>query len=177
MKISMIKVGLLKCNCYLLEKNNQCLLIDSGDDYEKIKEFIKGKNVIGVLLTHNHFDHVSSADNLESDFNYKIYSQKDLKEGNFKIGDFSFEIIEVNGHTMDSYAFYFKEDKVMFTGDFLFKGTIGRCDLLESNYAEMLKSISKIKKYPDDIKIYPGHGMITNLGEEKISNPYFNGRA
>jgi len=174
MNISTIKVGLLKCNCYLLEKNNQCLLIDPGDDYNKIKEFIKDKNVIGVLLTHNHFDHVASADNLKEDYNLKIYSQKHLKEGTFQIGDFNFEIIETNGHTMDCYTFYFKDEKIMFTGDFLFKGTIGRCDLLESNYSIMLKSIEKIKKYPDDIKIYPGHGHSTILKEEKLYNPYFN---
>lgn len=174
MNISMIKVGLLKCNCYLLEKNKQCLLIDPGDDYEKIKEFIKDKNIIGVLLTHNHFDHVSSSDNLEEDYNLEIYNQKKLKEGSFQIGDFNFEIIKTNGHTMDCLTFYFKEEKIMFTGDFLFKGTIGRCDLLESDYKEMLKSIDKIKKYPDDIKIYPGHGLPSTLGEEKGYNPYFN---
>lgn len=173
MNISMIKVGFLKCNCYLLEKNNQCLLIDPGDDYNKIKEFIKDKNVIGALLTHNHFDHVSSADNLKEDYNIKIYSQKLLKEGNFSIGNFNFEVIETPGHTQDSFTFYFKEDKVMFTGDFLFKDTIGRCDLLESDYSIMLKSIEKIKKYPNDIKVYPGHGISTILGYEKENNPYF----
>lgn len=174
MNISMIKVGLLKCNCYLLEKNNQYLLIDPGDDYDKIKEFIKDKNVIGVLLTHNHFDHVASADNLKEDYKFNIYSQKQLKEGSLQIGDFNFEIIETNGHTMDCFTFYFEEEKIMFTGDFLFKGTIGRCDLLESDYTTMLKSIEKIKKYPDDIIIYPGHGLTTKLGEEKRYNPYLN---
>ena len=61
----------------------------------------------------------------------------------------------------------------MFTGDFLFYRTIGRCDLPESNYDEMLKSIDKIKKYPGDIKIYPGHGSSSVLEEEFKYNPYF----
>lgn len=173
MKVSKIKVGLLRCNCYLLEKEDQCLLIDPGDDYEKIVEWIKEKKIIGVLLTHNHFDHVASADNLKEDFNYPIYSPKKLKEGNFKIGNFELEVIQTNGHTMDSFTFYFKEEKMMFTGDFLFKGTIGRCDLLESDYTTMLKSIQKIKKYPSDTIIYPGHGLPTTLEEEKKHNPYF----
>ena len=60
MNISHIKVGLLKCNCYLVEKNYKYLLIDPGDDLEKIEEFIKGKEIVGILLTHSHFDHVAS---------------------------------------------------------------------------------------------------------------------
>lgn len=169
----MIKVGLLKCNCYLLEKEGECLLIDPGDDYDKIKKFIKDKNIIGVLLTHNHFDHVACADNLKLDYGYSIYGQNKLREGMFKIGNFEFEVIKTNGHTMDSFTFYFKEDKMMFTGDFLFKGTVGRCDLLESDYSVMLSSIEKIKNCPDDIIIYPGHGLSSVLGEEKKYNPYF----
>lgn len=173
MNISMIKVGFLRCNCYLVGKNNNYLLIDPGDDYLKIKDFIKDKNIVGVLLTHNHFDHVASVDNLMSGYKFPIYMYKDLKEGNMSIGDFDFEIIKTNGHTMDCLTFYFRKEKIMFTGDFLFKGTIGRCDLLESDYSEMLKSLKKILVYADDIKIYPGHGLSSILGDEKKYNPYF----
>lgn len=173
MNITKIKVGYLKCNCYLLEKENDCLLIDPGDDYEKIKEYIKEKNILGILITHNHFDHVASVDNLKEDFGIKVYNQKILKEGIMNIGKFKFEVIETNGHTQDCFSFYFEEEKVMFTGDFLFKNTIGRCDLLESDYAEMLKSIQKIKQYDKNTKIYPGHGITTTLEEEIMNNPYF----
>ena len=55
----------------------------------------------------------------------------------------------------------------MFTGDFLFYHTIGRCDLETSNINDMLTSLNKIKEYPDDITIYPGHGKESNLGFEK----------
>ena len=60
----------------------------------------------------------------------------------------------------------------MFTGDFLFKGTIGRTDLPGGDVQKMKKSINKIKKYSDDIKIYPGHGATTSLKAEKENN-YF----
>ena len=60
----------------------------------------------------------------------------------------------------------------MFTGDFLFKGTIGRTDLESGNINDMQKSIKKIKQYPNDTKIYPGHGPSTNLKIEKETN-YF----
>lgn len=173
MNIYYIKVGFLKCNCYLLEKNNQYLLIDPGDDYDKIKKFIKGKNIIGILLTHSHFDHTASVDNLVNDYKIDVYSHSNLTEGIHKIGDFNFEIIYTFGHTMDSLTYYFYEYNAMFTGDFLFKDTIGRCDLLESNYNEMKKSIEKIKKYVNNIIIYPGHGISTSLDYEKNNNPYF----
>ena len=61
----------------------------------------------------------------------------------------------------------------MITGDFLFKGTIGRCDLDGGNFSFMYDSIQKIKQYDDDIVIYPGHGESSTLGEEKKYNPYF----
>ena len=61
----------------------------------------------------------------------------------------------------------------MFCGDFIFKDSIGRCDLSGGNIIEMLKSINKIKEYPKDITIYPGHGTKTTLGYEINNNPYF----
>lgn len=173
MNISYIKVGLLKCNCYLLEKDNECLLIDPGDDYEMIKSFIKDKNIIGILITHNHFDHVSSVDNLANDYEIPVYGIKNLLEGNNSIGNFKFEVIYTFGHSMDSLTYYFYDDNVMFSGDFLFRDTIGRCDLLESNYEEMKKSIEKIRRYSDNVVVCPGHGIDTTLGHEKENNPYF----
>ena len=172
-KVKCIKVGLLKCNCYLIEKHNKYLLIDPGDDLEKIEKFISNKHIVGILLTHSHFDHVASAYDLEERYNYKIYDLNNLKEGYNRIDDFEFEVIKTFGHTMDSICYYFKNDKIMFTGDFLFYHTIGRCDLKESNYNEMLKSIDKIKKYSGDIIIYPGHGRKSSLGEEFAKNPFF----
>jgi len=175
MKISKIKVGLLKCNCYLIENGEECLLIDPGDDYLEIKEFIKDKKIVGILLTHSHFDHSASVDNLCDEFGYCVYSYKNLDEGKFNISSFNFEVIKTDGHTRDCLCFYFEDEKIMFTGDFLFKGTIGRCDLLESNFDEMRESLIKISKYDDDIKIYPGHGTSSELGYEKKNNPYFRG--
>lgn len=173
MHISKIEVGELQCNCYLLEKDNNCLLIDPGAEYKKIKQFIKDKNIIGILITHNHFDHVGCINNLINDHNIPVYDNNSLNEGLNHISTFTFEVIKTYGHTMDSISFYFKVDKVMFTGDFLFYDTIGRCDFPESNYKEMINSINKIKMYPDDITIYPGHGIETTLGREKHHNIYF----
>ena len=61
----------------------------------------------------------------------------------------------------------------MFTGDFIFKENIGRTDLETGNMLEMQESLNMIKKYGDDIILYPGHGESTTLGYEKVNNIYF----
>lgn len=175
-KVSCISVGELGCNCYLLEKESDALLVDPGDEYQKILELIRGKNIKGILITHGHFDHVGCLEQLVSDFSYPVYRYENLKEGQVQIGEFDFEVIYTLGHTKDSISFYFRKEAMMFTGDFLFYDTVGRCDLEGGDYQEMLKSISKIKKYDDDITIYPGHGKKTVLGREKRENIYFKER-
>lgn len=173
LKVSKIEVGSYLCNCYLIDNGYECLLVDPGDDYLDILEFISGKNIIGILLTHSHFDHVGCVEKLIKEFDYPVYSNENLQEGSFNLGTFSLEVIKTYGHTLDCLSFYFREDKIMFTGDFLFYRTIGRCDFIESDYNAMLESLVKISKYADDIVIYPGHGKCSVLGEEKKYNSYF----
>ena len=173
LKIEKIEVGELQCNCYLVEKNNTYLLIDPGDEYQKIVNFIQGKKIVGILITHGHFDHIGCLQKLEEDLHYPVYQYSNLKEGNLSIGNFSLEVIFTKGHSNDSVCYYFKENKVMFVGDFIFKGTIGRCDLEGGNFNEMLQSLQKIKQYNQEITLYPGHGEKTTLQEELENNPYF----
>lgn len=174
MKLTTIKVGYLECNCYILSIDNQILVVDPGDDYKKIKEELKDKKVLGILITHNHFDHVGAVEDLVNDYNVEVYSANNLKEQEYNIGPFTFEVINTPGHTPDSITFYFKKDNIMFVGDFIFYDSIGRCDLEGGNYAIMQKSIDKIKKYDSNITIYPGHGINTTLKREIENNPYFN---
>ena len=172
MEVRRIVIGPLESNCYLIKNNDEYLLIDPGEDYNSIKKFIDNKKIVGIILTHSHFDHIASAKKLVKDYLLKIYSFDNLKEGANTIGSFSFEVVYTLGHTMDSISIYFPQDKIMFTGDFLFKGTIGRYDFIESNYTEMIKSINIIKRYPKDTIIYPGHGDYTRLKDELLHNPY-----
>ena len=146
MNITNVVVGELETNCYILEIDNNVLIIDPGDEYNKIKEQIKDKNPIGIIITHNHFDHTGCINDIIREYDIPIYNNNNLNEGINHISTFTFEVIKTYGHTMDSISLYFKEDKVMFTGDFLFYDTIGRCDFPESSINEMIKSIIKIKK-------------------------------
>lgn len=174
MTIKTLPVGELQCNCYLLEQNNECLIIDPGAEYPKIKALINNKKVIGILLTHSHFDHIGCVEDLINDYSIPLYDNNNLKEGMNHISTFNFEVIKTYGHTMDCLTFYFKEDNTMFTGDFLFYESIGRVDFPESNIKEMIKSINKIKTYPNNTTIYPGHGPQSTLEHEKQFNYYLN---
>ena len=171
MNIKRVIVGPLQENCYILEKDNMCIIIDPGDEAEKIIGNIVYPPV-AILITHNHFDHVGALSQLQEKYNIPVYNYDNLKEGELSTGNFRFDVIYTPGHTSDSVIFYFKEEEIMFTGDFLFKGTIGRTDLSTGNFKEMQKSIRKILIYSDIIKVYPGHGEDTTLGLEKKNNQY-----
>ena len=172
MEVKRIIVGPIRTNCYILNKDKECLIIDPGDEAERIKKEITNK-VIGILITHHHFDHVGALEELKDFYQVPVYDYNNLKEKNYKIGNFNFEVLYTFGHTSDSITFYFKDDKKMFGGDFIFKNSIGRTDLPTGNMKDMLKSIEKLKKYNDNIIIYPGHGENTDLNYEKENNVYF----
>lgn len=163
MKIDKVVVGALKTNCYILSKGNNCIIIDPGDEYNKIKKVIGLKKVIGIIVTHYHFDHIGALNNFNKTI---IYDINNLEEKENIIGDFKFEVIYTPGHKDDCISIYFKEDEVMFTGDFIFKGTIGRMDLEGGSVPDMKNSLEKIKKYNKNIIIYPGHGDNTILKNE-----------
>ena len=173
MNIQCIKTGFLEENCYILKKGNTYLVIDPGDDFFKLKNFIDGK-VLGILITHRHFDHIGAVEDMVREYQVLVYEKRNLQEGNYKIGDFCFRVIFTPGHSKDSVSYYFYEQEIMFTGDFLFYNDIGRCDLDGGSFEEMKLSIEKMKKFDHDIIIYPGHGKKTNLSFEKEKNIYFN---
>lgn len=170
MIVKTIKVGYLQTNCYILIKGNNALIIDPGDDYDIIINELGNYNLKGILITHNHFDHVGA---LKYFKNTNIYNYNNLEEKEYEIDNFKFDVIYTKGHTSDSITFYFKDDNTMFVGDFIFKYSIGRTDLETGNIKEMNQSIRNIKTYPKETIIYPGHGNKTLLKDEIMNNPYF----
>lgn len=157
MKIEKLVVGFLKENCYIVTKNNKTIIIDPGAEAKKIIDFCQNKNVVGVLITHHHFDHIGALKDILDYFKVKE---------EINISDFNYEVIETPGHASDLKTYYFYSEKVMFTGDFLFKGEIGITTLPGSSKEDMIKSLEKIKKYPGEIRIFPGHGEETILKDE-----------
>ena len=172
MEVKTIITGTLEENCYVLIKNNKCLVIDPGADYPKIKDAIGDNKVLGVLITHSHFDHVGALRNFLAKKSVKIFKKSNTLEKEYEIGDFTFECIYTPGHSADSVTFYFKEINSMFVGDFIFKESIGRCDLPTGDEHAMKRSLDNIKKYNPDTILYPGHGPATTLKEELKNNIY-----
>ena len=165
-------VVIVQTTCYILEDNNEVLVIDPGDDFSKIDKHLINKKVVGIILTHNHSDHTGAVQDIVDKYNVCVYDNTNLSEGINQIESFQFEVISTKGHTNNSITIYFKDNKCMFVGDFIFRLGIGRWDLPTGNIKDMLLSIEKIKKYPDDTTIYPGHGEPTTLGYEKENNKY-----
>ena len=172
LKIITVVTGYLEENCYILHNDKDALIIDPGDDSNKIIDAIGNLNVLGILITHYHFDHVGALDDIKN--KYKKAKLVDFKSNKDQtIGDFKFMIIENFGHTMDSVSYYFEDDKKLFCGDFVFRESIGRFEM--EDMPIMLDSLEKFKKLDRDIKVYPGHGEYTEVGYELDHNPFMKG--
>ncbi len=167
MEIKTVRVGMLETNVYILNNEGNALIIDPGDEVEKIVNALGDLNLIGIIVTHHHFDHVGALEDLAKMKNVKVYDYHNLKEGKNKIGNFEFMVIRTPGHKEDSISIYFEEEKMLFCGDFIFRGSIGRWDFPGGDMEAMKKSINKILEYPEEMKIYPGHGDTTTLKDEK----------
>ena len=164
MEINSVVVGPLDTNCYILNNNGKVIIIDPGDEADKIINEVNGE-VVGIIITHHHFDHVGALDEIKKYYKVNVYDYSNLKENN-KIDNFDFKMIRTPGHTDDSITIYFEKEKIMFVGDFIFYGSIGRTDL-GGNISDMKKSIESILLYDDDIKLYPGHFIPTKIGIER----------
>ncbi len=171
MNVICIVNGDLEENCYIIHNNKYALIVDPGSEEDKIYKVINDLNlkVKGILITHYHFDHVLCLDDVLKEYNVEVVDYKNRN----KISPFNFEIIENYGHTMDSVSFYFRKEKIMFTGDFVFKDSIGKYDYYNENI--MYESLKRFCTLDDDIVIYPGHGESSTIGYEKENNYFLRG--
>lgn len=173
MNIKKIVVGELETNCYILTVGDEAIVIDPGDEIEKILDGLGDKKVVGIIVTHSHFDHIGALDELKKITNAKGYDITNLEVGKNKISEFEFEMWKTPGHKEDSIVLYFEKENILFSGDFIFKSTIGRWDLKGGNFLEMQKSIKMILTKNLDMVIKPGHGEETTLRAEKDNLQYF----
>lgn len=179
-------MGTYQTNCYIVTINDKDLIIDPGvDAFAWIKLHVK--NPVAILNTHGHFDHVWSNQEVKDYYNIPIYCPKDdvfmLKNDPFSQGtpksscDFEIEhdgVINLlneeikfhffPGHTPGCSAISIQNH--LFTGDFIFQGSIGRVDFPFSNAQDMKNSINKVLSWDKDFIIYSGHGEDTTLKNE-----------
>lgn len=89
------------------------------------------------------------------------------------VGENSFTVIETPGHSAGGVCYFCESDKILFSGDTLFAGSIGRSDLFGGNGQALVDSIrTKLMTLPDDVTVYPGHGYTTTIADEKHGNPF-----
>jgi len=100
------------------------------------------------------------------------HAEVSLKENDVvTVGNMNFKVIHVPGHSPGSICLYNEKEKVIFTGDVLFRGSIGRTDLPKGDYQTLIDGIqSKLMVLPPDVLVYPGHGPATTIGDEKAMN-------
>lgn len=157
----------------------------------------KNLQLVGLFGTHGHFDHVMAVGEIQMNFNAPFYIHKKdqflierlestaehflghkliiippksinyIEKGEFQISHFKFTILHTPGHTPGGVCYFFPEEKVIFTGDTLFAGAIGRTDLSYSNKGDLWNSLKEILTLPDEVEIYPGHGESTYITQEK----------
>ncbi|MDA3878794.1 MAG: MBL fold metallo-hydrolase [Prolixibacteraceae bacterium] len=101
-------------------------------------------------------------------------AEKPLYEGDVaEFGNTRLQLLHVPGHSPGSICFYHAESGAMLAGDVLFRGSIGRTDLPQGDYDTLISGIKKkILTLPGDVKVYPGHGPVTTIAEEKVENPF-----
>ena len=168
-----MKIEIIPClndnySYLIFEKETNIISIVDPSDFNACDEVIrKYKKLDYILNTHHHLDHVGGNLELKDKYNSKILaSEKDkrripgidilLKDKQiFKIGNLEFKIIFIPGHTSGHIDFYFKKEKILFSGDTLFSLGCGR--VFEGTHAEMLNSLNKLKSLPSDTKVYCGH--------------------
>lgn len=200
MKLYHLQSGPLNVNTYFLVNNDgQAVVIDSGENYKKVKtvEELYNIKIVAVLLTHAHFDHCGNAkklqddgaqiyiskldapkllndDNLGSDFGRNfdyLTTDKTFEDGDvLQVCGFNIKVISTPGHTDGSVCFLV--ENLLFTGDTLFLGSVGRTDFKSGNRNDLVQSIKKLFALQGDYAVYPGHDEFTTLEYERKHNVF-----
>jgi glyoxylase-like metal-dependent hydrolase (beta-lactamase superfamily II) len=205
MKIIMNTGGIAATNSFLVadEVEKKAVIFDAPDHTTSPlldaaqKE---GWEIIGLWLTHGHFDHVADHQVVTSRFPsakvliHKLDEPKLQKPGatfalpiripprnadayvedgqKLALGRYEFEVIHTPGHAPGHVMYYCASEKVLIGGDLIIAGAVGRTDLPDSSYDDLAKSIRRVMQLPRATKLMPGHGDISTLEEEEQTNPY-----
>ena len=161
----------------------------------------EGFRPAAVLLTHGHFDHAGGAEDFAREFDIPIYIHEEEKETlsdpqmnvswmigksavyhadrfladeeELDLAGFHFRVLLTPGHTPGGCCYYFPYEKTLFSGDTLFNRSVGRTDFKGGSMAAIVNSIrTKLMTLPEETLVYPGHGEMTSIEEERMYNPY-----
>lgn len=202
MIIRKLVVGPIASNCYIVgsEATKEGMIIDPGADADDILKIVRklGLKIKLIVLTHRHPDHVGAAGQVkeatgaevaahveaakylpqsqsyifEPPYQASPYPDRLLKGGDsIDIGDLHFTVLHTPGHTPCGISLM--GQGVVFTGDTLFNYGIGRYDLVDGDYHQLMDSIhTKLMVLPNETRVYPGHGPDSTIGTERRANPF-----
>ncbi len=185
------------------ETTKQAVVIDPGDEPDRIIDLIKknGLMVSAVIFTHAHFDHIGAAGDIKKETGAKVLFHKEdtelydaakdqaafwgyemddmpqpdgfLEEGDeVRVGRLTFKILHTPGHSPGGICLY--GEGVIFTGDTLFQGSVGRTDFHGGDMSKLRKSFNRLLNLPEDTAVLSGHGPETTIGDEKRDNFFVN---
>ena len=194
-------VGPLQENCWVIEEGARAIVVDPGDEAERLIEELEGLTVDAILLTHTHFDHVGAVAALArhtgapvfcpatevfilQEINayvfpgygpYEPYDPQETIEGgeHLTLAGLEIDVLFTPGHSPGHVSFSIPDHQLLLSGDVLFQGSIGRTDLPGGDPERLMESIAMLlDTLPDDTRVLPGHMGVTTLGRERHTNPF-----
>ncbi len=156
-------------------ETRKAVLVDAGAMDGRVVSFVKQNNlnVIAILLTHDHWDHMGGQQEYEKAFGCPTYGAADFSDGReYEVGALKAKVFTTSGHTPDSVSFYFSDDGMVFTGDALFAGSVGGTSSDAKQREEVENIREKIFTLPDSSLVYSGHGPATSVGTERACNVF-----
>jgi hydroxyacylglutathione hydrolase len=194
------------CHLVMDGDSRRAVLVDPGDEGARIVQLVKdaGAELQAIWLTHAHLDHIGGIAAVLREWNVPVFlhpldrplydrgaqqaaaygvpfesppaPDHELAEGDeLQLGSLRFDVMHLPGHAPGHVAFH--GHGMLFSGDVLFAGSIGRTDLPLSNPAHLERSLERLATLPPETQVYSGHGPETTIGEELRSNPFLTGVA
>ena len=202
MEIKQIELGVYATNCYLLinEVSAEAVVVDPADDATAIAGLLEksGAHPVAILLTHRHFDHILAVPGLQQLWpELPVYchpldvpqeteeydmgrtlptvaafqNRQPLADGEvLPLAGMSIQVLHTPGHTPGSVTYQVED--ALFTGDTLFRGSMGRTDFPGGDMEQMAASLARLAGLAGEYRVFPGHNSATTLERERRENPF-----
>lgn len=185
------------------KNTGELLIVDPADHAQEIFSRIREMQAkpAAILLTHGHYDHILAVEDVKKEYQIPVYAcekeagtlldppanlsgygnrscslkadilLEDLQA--FEAAGFSVQMLHTPGHTPGSCCYYLKDEGILFSGDTLFYGSVGRTDFPGGSTAQIVESLHRLTdSLPEETEVYPGHDISTTIGYEKRYNPF-----